>query len=222
MQFAKATWISGSRNPTPNTLHSVAVRKDSRITQFEELRGKRVNVGPPGAGTKYSAEKLMQSYDMKDSDFAELLALKPDEQGDALCKGRIDAFIYIVGHPARNIADTASACPITLLQLTGAKVARLARTTPSYAQATIPAKSYAGQNEAVQTYGIRAVLLASSDTSDKVAYEVARAVFGNFTEFTALHPAFGGLDPATMVKTGFSAPLHPGALKYYKEKGMLK
>jgi TRAP transporter TAXI family solute receptor len=81
---------------------------------------------------------------------------------------------------------------------------------------------YNNNPQPTQTYGVLATLVASSKASDETVYQLVKATFDNFDEFKKLHPAFAGLDPAKMVQDGLSAPLHPGAAKYYKEKGWIK
>ncbi len=81
---------------------------------------------------------------------------------------------------------------------------------------------YRGTDEDVKSFGVAATLVTTSDVSDEVAYNVAKAVFENFETFTRLHPAFANLKKEDMVKAGLSIPLHPGAAKYYKEIGLLK
>jgi TRAP transporter TAXI family solute receptor len=81
---------------------------------------------------------------------------------------------------------------------------------------------YANNPNPTQTYGVLATLVTSAKVPDDVVYNVVKATFDNFEEFKKLHPAFANLEPANMVKDGLSAPLHPGAVKYYKEKGWIK
>jgi hypothetical protein len=93
---------------------------------------------------------------------------------------------------------------------------------PYYAKATIPGGMYSGNPNPTETYGVLATLVTSAKVPDAVVYEIVKATFENFDEFKKLHPAFANLDPKKMVADGNSAPLHPGAAKYYKEKGWLK
>jgi TRAP transporter TAXI family solute receptor len=92
---------------------------------------------------------------------------------------------------------------------------------PYYAYATIPGGMYANNPEPTKTYGVLATMVTSAKTPDTVVYDLVKAVFDNFDEFKKLHPAFAHLDPKLMIKNGLSAPLHPGAIKYYKEKGWM-
>jgi hypothetical protein len=155
------------------------------------------------------------------ADFSLAAELKADEQGTALCDNKIDGFFYGVGHPSAAIQDPTIACGAKLIPLTGPAVDALIKDHPYYAKATIPGGMYANNPDPTQTYGVLATVVTSAKVSDTTVYALVKAVFGNFDEFKKLHPAFAHLDPKEMIKNGLSAPLHPGAIKYYKEKGWM-
>jgi uncharacterized protein len=205
-----------SVHPEPFT---VLARREANISKFDELKGKRVNVGNPGSGTRASMEELLAALGWKMSDFSLASELRADEHGPALCDNKIDAFFYGVGHPSANIQDPTTTCGAKLVSITGPAIDKLIATKPYYAKATIPGGLYNNNPQPTETYGVLATLVTSAKVPDDTVYQLAKAVFDNFNEFKGLHPAFANLDPAKMVKDGNSAPLHPGALKYYKEKG---
>ena len=207
-----------SVHPEPFT---VVARKEANISKFEDFKGKRFNVGNPGSGTLASMEQLLKQMNWSKSDFSLAGELKADEQGTALCDNKIDGFFYGVGHPSAAIQDPTTACGAKLISLTGPAVDALVKEHPYYAVATIPGGMYANNPNPTTTYGVLATLVTSSKVSDDVVYNLTKAVFENFDEFKKLHPAFANLDPKKMVKDGLSAPLHPGAQKYYKEKGWM-
>ncbi|HVY43806.1 MAG TPA: TAXI family TRAP transporter solute-binding subunit [Hyphomicrobiaceae bacterium] len=208
-----------SVHPEPFT---VVARKELNATKFEDLKGKRVNVGNPGSGTRSSMDELLTALGWKITDFSLASELKADEHGPALCDNKIDAFFYGVGHPSANIQDPTTSCGAKLVSITGPAVDKLVAANPYYAKATIPGGMYANNPQDTQTYGVLATLVTSAKTSDDVVYQLVKATFDNFEEFKKLHPAFANLKAEQMVKNGLSAPLHPGAVKYYKEKGWLK
>ncbi|MGA1382215.1 MAG: TAXI family TRAP transporter solute-binding subunit, partial [Burkholderiaceae bacterium] len=109
-----------------------------------------------------------------------------------------------------------------LVPITGKAIDTLVKQNPYYAYAEIPGGLYANNPNTVKTYGVKATLVTSSKVSEKVVYTLVRSVFENFDEFKKLHPAFANLRPEDMVKAGNSAPLHAGAEKYFREKGLLK
>jgi TRAP transporter TAXI family solute receptor len=207
-----------SLHPEPFT---VLARKEANVAKLEDLKGKRVNIGNPGSGTRASMEELMNAQGWKTSDFALASELKADEHGAALCDNKIDAFYYGVGHPSANIQDPITTCGAKLVPLTGPAVDKLVSGAPYYAKVDSPGGLYAGNANPTPTYGVLATLVTSSRVPDATVYELVKAVFENFDEFKKLHPAFASLDPKKMIKDGNSAPLHPGAIKYYKEKGWM-
>ena len=200
---------------------TVVARKDAGIKQFSDFRGKRFNVGNPGSGTRASMEELLGAMGWKLSDFSLASELKADEHGAALCDNKIDGFFYGVGHPSANIQDPITTCGARLVPLTGPAVDKLVAGAPFYAKVNIPGGLYAGHPNPTPTYGVLATFVTSAKVPDATVYELVKAVFENFEEFKKLHPAFGALDPKDMVKNGNSAPMHPGAAKYYKEKGWM-
>ncbi len=208
-----------SVHPEPFT---VLARKEANVTKLEDLKGKRVNVGNPGSGSRAAMEELLPALGWKLSDFSLASELKADEHGPALCDNKIDAFFYGVGHPSANIQDPTTTCGAKLVSITGPAVDKVMAGKPYYAKATIPGKLYAGNDQPTETYGVLATMVTSAKVPDETVYQVVKAVFENFNEFKSLHPAFANLDPAKMVKDGNSAPLHPGATKYYKEKGWMQ
>jgi TRAP transporter TAXI family solute receptor len=207
-----------SLHPEPFTVLS---RKEAGISGIAGLKGKRVNIGNPGSGTRASMEELMGAMAWKTSDFALAAELKADEHGAALCDNKIDAFIFGVGHPSANIQDPITTCGARLVPLTGAAVDKLVAGAPFYAKVSIPGGLYAGHPNPTPTYGVLATFVTSAKVPEATVYELTKAVFENFEEFKKLHPALGALDPKDMIKNGLSAPLHPGAIRYYKEKGWM-
>ncbi len=205
-----------SVHPEPFT---VLARKEANVKTFEDFKGKRFNVGNPGSGTRASMEELVDALGWKMSDFGLASELKADEHGPALCDGKIDGFFYAVGHPSANIQDPTTSCGAKLVPLTGPAIDKLLEGKPYYAKATIPGGMYPGNPDPVETYGVLATVVASTNTPADTVYAVVKAVFDNFDDFKKLHPALANLKPEDMIKNGLSAPLHEGALRYYKEKG---
>jgi hypothetical protein len=206
-------------HPEPFT---VVARKEANITKFEDFKGKRFNVGNPGSGTLASMNELLAAMGWKMSDFGLASELRPDEHGPALCDGKIDGFFYAVGHPSANIQDPTTICGAKLVSLTGPAVDKLVKEKPYYAMATIPGGMYPNNPNPTTTYGVQATIVSSAKVPDEVVYTVVKTVFENLDEFKKLHPALANLKAEDMVKNGLSAPLHPGAAKYYKEKGLIK
>jgi TRAP transporter TAXI family solute receptor len=207
-----------SVHPEPFT---VVARADSGIKTFDDLKGKRVNVGNPGSGQRGTMEVLMNAKGWTMDDFALASELKSAEQSSALCDNKVDAIVFTVGHPNGSIQEATTTCDAIVVPVTGPQVDKLVGDNPYYAKATIPGGMYKGTDNDVETFGVRATFVTSADVDEETVYQVVKAVFDNFDRFKELHPAFANLKPEEMVKAGLSAPLHPGAEKYYKEKGWL-
>ncbi|XAY79673.1 TAXI family TRAP transporter solute-binding subunit [Sagittula stellata E-37] len=201
---------------------TVVARADSGATSFDDLFGKRVNVGNPGSGQRATMDVVLNAMGKSDADFALASELKPAEQSAALGDNKVDAIIYTVGHPNGSIQEATSTVDAKLLPVTGEAIDTLVSENPYYAKAVIPGGMYAGNPDDVETFGVKATFVTSSDVPDDVVYEVVKAVFDNFDRFKGLHPAFANLKEEEMISAGLSAPLHPGAEKYYRERGWIE
>ncbi len=207
-----------SVHPEP---YHIIVAKGAPIKSWNDLKGKRFNIGNPGSGQRGTTEVLMERYGTKVSDFALATELTSTEQSKALCDGKIDAYGYTVGVPNAGVAVATDGCDAKIINLRGKVEQQLVKEFPYYAFATIPKGTYKTTDRDVTTFGVMATFVTSADVPEDVVYEVTRAVFENLDDFRRLHPAFANLDPKKMIKDGLSAPLHPGAVKYYKEKGWM-
>jgi TRAP transporter TAXI family solute receptor len=148
--------------------------------------------------------------------------LKAAEQSAALCDNQIDAMVYTVGHPSGSIQEATTACDSVLVTVDGAAVDSLVADNPFYRTATIPGEMYRGNDADTLTFGVGATFVTSTSVSDEAVYTVVKSVMENIEDFRKLHPAFANLDPKAMATAGLSAPLHPGAAKYYKEAGLIE
>lgn len=208
-----------SMHPEPMT---VVVRKELKAQSLTDLKGKRFNVGNPGSGHRAGADDMLAAFGMKTSDLSLASELKADEHGPALCDGKIDGFVFAIGHPSANIQDPTTACGAKLLPLQGDNVKKLVAEHSYLAKATIPGGTYPGNPQATDTYGVLATFVTSAKTPSDTVYAVVKQVFNNFDDFKKLHPAFAHLKPEDMVANGLTAPLHDGAARYYKEKGWIQ
>ncbi|CUH75950.1 TAXI family TRAP transporter solute-binding subunit [Tropicibacter naphthalenivorans] len=208
-----------SVHPEPFTL---LARADAEIESFEDLKGKRVNVGNPGSGQRATMEVVMDAFGIAMEDFALATEYKGSEMAKQLCDGNIDAMIYTIGHPAAAIKEATTTCDVKLIDVVGEPIDKLVADNPYYRVATIPAGMYAGNDADTTTFGVGATFVTSANVSDDVVYVVSKSVMENIDDFKQLHPAFANLDPAQMVKDGLSAPLHPGAERAYKELGLME
>jgi TRAP transporter TAXI family solute receptor len=206
-----------SVHPEPFT---IVARADANIKSFEDLKGKRVNFGPPASGTYQTAKVLLDAMGWTFDDFKLASELKVSEQSRALCDNKVDAIIFVVGHPSGSIQEATSSCDTNLVNVKGKAVEDLVLNNPYYRIAVIPKGLY-GSNDNILTFGVGATFVTSSKVDDDVVYNIVKAVFDNFDEFKTLHPAFENLKKKEMISDSISAPLHNGAKKYYAEPGFM-
>ncbi len=204
----------------PESITLVAA-DDAGINTIQDLKGKRVNIGNYGSGQRQNSIDALEAAGLNyETDFiAE--SLKAAEAPGLLQDGRIDAFFYTVGHPNGNIKEaTSGKRKVHMVPITG--VDQLLAKYPYYAKAVVPMKFYPGaSNEGdVETFGVKATFVTSAKVPDEVVYAITKEIFDNFEAFKKLHPAYGVLTKKNMLE-GMSAPIHPGAMKYFKEAGLM-
>jgi len=207
-----------SVHPEPVT---VLVRRDSGIKNLTEVKGKRFNIGNPGSGTRGTWEVFEKAMGWKRSDLKLASAMKSAEMAGALCDNKIDGYFWLVGHPSGSTAETVASCNALIVPATGPVIDKLVKENSFYRYATIPGGMYPGNPNDIKTYGVGATFITSADVPEDVVYELAKAVLGNMEAFRKLHPAFKHLDPKKMIKDSLSAPLHKGAIRAYKELGLM-
>lgn len=207
-----------SVHPEPFT---VVVRADAGIKHIGDLIGKRVNLGNPGSGQRATMEVVMEALGWTSRDFASVSELALLEQGEALCENEVDAVVFTGGHPSDSILGATTACDSIIIEVSGSEIDELVADNPYYRYAVIPADTYRGNPNSTVTFGVEATLVSSTRTDADVVYAVVKSVFENFDEFRSMHPAITGLEKAQMVPDRLSAPVHPGAAKYYREVGLM-
>ncbi|MDR1051145.1 MAG: TAXI family TRAP transporter solute-binding subunit [Deltaproteobacteria bacterium] len=198
---------------------TLVARQDAGINSFDDLPGKRMNLGDPGSGNRNTLELLMAEYGWTPSTYKLATDLKPTEMAGALCDNKIDAYVYVIGHPNGSITEASTTCDAHVVPVAGPKVDAFKEKYPFYPTAVIPAGMYRGTDSDVVTFGPRATLMVHSELPEEVAYQVTKAIFTNLDEFKTLHPALSGLTPENMLE-GNSVPFHPGALRYFEEAGL--
>ncbi len=200
---------------------TVVARKYAAVGALQNLRGKRVNIGNPGSGQHATMAVLLEALGWNHDAFKETLQLGLAQQARALCDNKIDAFVVTVGHPNASVREATTACDAVLVPVTGPEVDSLVANSPYFSTAVIPAGTYRGTPAAVRTFAVSATLVTSAATGEEVVHRVVEAVFANFERLRQLHPALAPLQPERMPTEGLSAPLHPGAERYFREQGWL-
>jgi uncharacterized protein len=201
-------------------LLTVMTREDANIARFEDLRGKRVSIGTVGSGTRATMELVMQALGVDRTELKSALELKFIEMPNALCDNKIDAFVFVAGHPNPVFHEAANGCKTKIIAVAGDPIDAFLASRPYYAKAQIPARMYKGTDVAQSTLGTVATVVVSADMPDETAYAITKAVFDNFDDFRKLHPALAPLTKQDALK-GETVPFHPGAVKYFKEAGLM-
>ncbi|SFC48592.1 hypothetical protein SAMN05660443_2833 [Marinospirillum celere] len=198
----------------PNAIQLVTL-KNSGITSLSDLQGKRVSIGAPGSGTEVSANTLLQANGIT---LRNTQRLNFNETADALRDGDIDAGFWSVGPPTSSIMSLATARDIHILSFTETEIAKAIEAQPVFAPFTLAAGTYEGVDEDVRTIGTPNVLAVNARMSEDLAYQITRILFEQVDELRAIHSAAN----STTVDFSLEAtpiPLHPGALRYYRETG---
>lgn len=198
----------------------IVVKGDGPVKSFADLKGLKVGVGAPGSGTEANFRQLLDIYGMKKEE-VRVQFLSFSESAEQFKDRHIDAFIVTAGIPNAAIMDVAVMQSIRILSIQDAKIAQLTKKYPFLSPVVIPANTYKNQSSQVKTVAVAAVLIASSELKEDVVYKLTKALFENQPELAASHAKGKELSLKTAA-TGVSIPFHPGAIKYYKEKGVRK
>ena len=205
----------------PESVHLVA-RKGSGIKTVSDLKGKRVALDEPGSGTLVDAKMILAAYGLSEADIKPEY-VKPNQAGDKMKDGALDAFFFVGGAPAGAIAELASGgAGIELIPIDGPQAEKLRQASPFFAVDVIPAGTYKDVGQ-VQTLALGAQWVTSAKADPQTVYEITKALFSDSTQKTlAAGHAKGKLITKENAVKGAGIPFHPGAEKYYKEAGLLK
>ncbi len=201
---------------------SLLAAVDSNIKSLADLKGKRINLGNPGSGHLGNSLDVLNSMGLDPDADIKAQYIIPVEAPGLLQDGRMDAFFYTVGHPSGALKEaTSGARKVRFLSLMNEGIERLVNSRPYYSKMVIPMKYYPGaqNSDDVQSFGVCATLVTSADVPQKIVYTVTKAVFEDFHSFKKLHPAYALITKKSMLEC-LSAPLHAGAMQYYKEVGL--
>lgn len=203
-----------------NTIQIVA-RKDSGVTKLADLKGKKVSVGAPGSGTEINARQIFAAAKMSYHDFGRTDYLSFSESADQMKNRAIDVTLMSSGLPNPGIMDIATSQEITIVPIEGHLLQVLDKETPFFVPAVIPKGTYKGQDHDVSSVGIPNFLIVRGDLDENTVYEITKAMFENLDRLVQAHAAAKGIKLENAAK-GLPVPLHPGAAKYYREKGLMK
>ncbi|MEW6308793.1 MAG: TAXI family TRAP transporter solute-binding subunit [Bacillota bacterium] len=212
----KLTKLKGICGLYPEVIQVVSL-KSANINSIADLRGKRVAVGAPGSGTEANARQILEAWGLKYTDLAKADYLSFAEAAANLKDGHIDAAFITAGVPTSAVQEIAATHPLTIVPVTGANVIPLKTKYPFYTAVNIPAGIYKGQDSAIETVAVLAMLVVSADLDEKVVYNLTKALFENLPTLGKAH-ARGNDVKLEKALEGMSLPVHPGAKKYFDEK----
>jgi TRAP transporter TAXI family solute receptor len=197
----------------------IVVAEDSGINSIADMKGKRISVGDAGSGVEANAKQILEAYGLTFDDInASHLSFK--ESGQGLQDKQLDGFFCTAGIPNAAIQEVAHQRPVKILSVDDAQAKQLIEKYPFYVQVTIPKDIYNTENDA-KTLAVMATLICNVDLSEELVYNLTKSLFENQAELAAANAKGAELSLEKAVE-GASVPFHPGAEKYYKEKGILK
>jgi len=210
--------LTGMFTIYPEPVHIVA-RHASGVKTVADLRGKRVVLGPPASGTEQNALQILEAYGLRELDLGKAERIDAVAAAAQMREGQVDAAFFTTGVGSAVVADTLRVAKAKLVGIDAAQREALRRKYPFYTVETVPAAAYKGLPDDITTLAVRAMVVARSDLPDELVYKFTKAIFDNLGQFHAAHAAAKSLTLPTALN-GMPIPLHPGADKFYKEKGI--
>ncbi len=198
----------------------IVVDAGSTVTAAADLAGRRVDIGPPGSGTREAAMMLLAAADVTTDDFEAIAGNPGAVRVIAYCGREVDAFAFMAASPNSVVQDAFARCPSRLVGPTPASLERVVETLPDFGVGVIPAGTYPGQDAAITTLASTAFVVADRRLPDAVAERVTGAVFEGLVELRRLHLGFGEVDEAALLAPCPGVPYHPGALAYFRRAGI--
>ena len=200
---------------------TVIARRDSGIDGLDDLAGKRVNIGNPGSNQRAVMEMVMKAKGWTRKTFQLTEELTEAEQYLALCHNRVQATVMTGAHPNAQVAQALDLCDAKIVDVTGPAIDKLIGENSYFARVSIPGGVYGESGKAVRSFGVTVTVVSSTDVSDDAAYALTKVVFGNLDILKRVHPALKAVNESQMRTDGLTAPIHPGAERYFREKGMM-
>jgi len=203
----------------PETVQLV-VRADSGVTKFADLAGKSISSGSPGSGQWQLLGDLLEVHGMKREDVKEDFSSFA-QSVDKIKDGNLVASLITAGVPTASVVDLANATPIRIVPLVGPEIDELKKRQPYYASVTLAADTYKGQSEPVETLAVMAIWATHAAVPEEIAYAVTKAAYENTETLAKVHVQGKNIRLETALRS-VSIPLHPGAERYFREKGLLE
>jgi TRAP transporter TAXI family solute receptor len=210
-----------SLNSIPFTLITY---QGAGIRSFGDLRGKSVNIGNRGSSQREIMNSLLAAINWSKNEFRRVEQMPASRSQDsmALCHRNVDAIVRVNVHPDSSIQQVVKLCNAKLINVSGPDIMQFIKQNPAYQSINIPGGTYASNPAPVATFGVKATLITSEEMDEEIVYIIVRTMFENLDRLKKTHPSFALLTPARMYTDSLTAPLHRGAIKYYREKGWIK
>ena len=197
----------------------LVARKDSKIMSVGDLKGKKVAIGPVGSGTTENAKQIMAAWGLTVADLARGEQLTASQAADYIKDGRLDAAFFTVAVGAAVIMDTSLIVKVDIVPITGANVDKLIESHPFYAKQVVAGGTYKGNDQDVPTVSVMAMLTARADLEEDIVYKIVNAMYSDLAQLKKAHAKFKDIEMEKGL-VGMGIPLHPGAEKFFKEKGI--
>lgn len=205
---------------TPYAFH-IVVKGKSKIKNWKSLKNKKVHIGKEGTISRRAFDNLIDANKANKRFFGTTFEDANSFRSDDICKNRVDAFGLITTIPNKEIEKAVGKCDAYLLEISDTNLNTILKNNSYYSQVNIKKGTYKDFNQSINTFGSVDNLITSEKVSEELVYHLVKAVFDNFADFKKENPAFNNLNIQKMIKDGLAAPLHAGAIKYYKERGWM-
>ena len=197
----------------------LVARKGANIQSVADLKGKKVAIGPVGSGTSENAKQILEAWGLSVEDLAKAEQLTASQSADYIKDGRLDAAFFTVAVGAAVIMDTSLIVDVNIVPIVGDNVEKLIKSYPFYAKQMVPAGTYKGNDADVPTVSVMAMLSARADLEEDIVYKIVNAMYSDLEQLKKAHDKFKDIEMGKGL-IGMGIPLHPGAEKYFKEKGV--
>lgn len=214
----KITNLRGMAMLYPELVQIIAT-EDSGIKTVDDLKGKKVAIGAPGSGVEANARQVLAVHGMTYNDLAKADYLSFNEAADQLKNKQIDAAFITAGIPTSAVTEVGQTSKIVVVPIASDKIAKLNEEYPFYTEVVIPANTYNGQTTDITTAAVMAMLVVSDKLDDDLAYDLTKQMFEQRQVIIDTHSRGNDINIETALK-GMPIELHPGAKRYYDEKGI--
>lgn len=199
---------------------TLVARKSSGIAALEDLKNRHVNIGSPNSPQRLLMNAVMDAKGWTPAEFASVLELNAKDQLAALCDGKADAVVFAATHPDPLVQEALTTCGAEIVPATGEEIIRLVDDSTYFTEAVIPAATYKPDNQEITTFGLRMTLVTTRNADRKLIYDVVKIIFGGIDKLRMLDTTLSDLEELEMTRSGLTAPLHAGALRYFREKNL--